>query len=119
MTIDSFQPQDVLWCDTCRAHLDGHCDGCHRKFEPGEMQYLSQSHHFHPIHLNLLSGSAGVNKVLCVDCYRLDFHAVYPNEIVPPLPDRPGSPEIVPPSKAVGLKAVPVPEMAPAPKRLF
>lgn len=112
MTIDNFQPQDVLWCDVCRAHKQGCCDGCGRKFE-NEAQYKSQSHHFHPIHLNGQSGSAGINKILCVDCYRLDFAAVYPNEKVPPLPDRPGAAK-VPPSKAGPATHVPAPEIAKA-----
>ena len=88
MMIDDCQPTEVEWCDTCRSHVQGCCDGCKRPWARGERHYRSQSYHYHPAGVGGISGTRGVNKELCVDCYRLDHAAVYPALPVPPLPDR-------------------------------
>lgn len=88
MTIAEFSPEEVAWCETCRPHVNGHCDGCGLEFDPTDMQYQSQSFHYHPRSVAGTPGTVSVQKGLCVDCYRKDHAAVYPNHPVPPLPDR-------------------------------
>lgn len=88
MTIDAFQPQEVRWCDTCRTHEAGHCDGCGDQFRAREHRYRSQSHHFHPAGVGGQPGLYAIHKTLCVDCYRVDHARVYPGVTVPDLPDR-------------------------------
>ncbi len=81
--IDNFQPQEVEWCDTCRAHKSGHCDGCEKQFEDREQQYRSQSYHFHPASIDGVPGTYAIHKALCLECYREDWKKVYPKEEIP------------------------------------
>lgn len=81
--IDNFQPQEVEWCDTCRGHKAGNCDGCGQEFEDGEHRYRSQSFHYHPASIDGVPGSYAIHKALCLECYREDFKNVYPKEEVP------------------------------------
>ena len=87
MLIDEFKPTDVEWCDTCRPHVDGACDGCHTPFTATDQRYRSQSHHFHPREVAGVPGFTGIHKLLCVDCYRIDHERVT-KETAPPLPNR-------------------------------
>jgi hypothetical protein len=83
MMIEDFKPEEVEWCDTCRPHLQGKCDGCHTKFEVGEPGYRSQSHHFHPGSVDGVPGTYAIHKHLCLACYRKDFKHVYPKLKLP------------------------------------
>lgn len=78
----------VQWCNECRAHKDGHCDGCGREFLRGESWYRSQTFHYHPAAIEGKAGVRAVNKQLCVECYREDHKKAYPEAPVPDLPDR-------------------------------
>src|SRR5690242_645910 len=81
-------PEAHRWCEVCRAHEDDKCDGCKTAFLPGERRYRSQTYHYHPGGINGVHATRAIQKELCVDCYRLDFRSVYPNEPLPDLPDR-------------------------------
>lgn len=83
MLIEDFKPQEVEWCDGCRDHVSGQCDVCQRPFPAGQTQYRSQSHHFHPAHIEGIPGTFAIQKLLCLDCYRLDWQKVYPKEPIP------------------------------------
>lgn len=85
---DAAFPSEYQWCEICRKHQDGHCDGCGAAFLSGERRYRSQSVHYHPASIGGKEGTRAVQKELCVECYRADHRAVYPNHPVPDLPDR-------------------------------
>jgi hypothetical protein len=87
MNIDDFQPTEIQWCDVCRKHESGKCDGCGERFQATEAHYRSQSYHFHPATIQGVSGTRAVHKTLCVNCYREDYRAVFRSD-PPPLPDR-------------------------------
>lgn len=87
MLIDDFKPADVEWCEVCRPHVPGHCDGCGSRFQATDQRYQSQSHHFHPGSIAGIAATIAIHKHLCVDCYRKDHEAVYKRP-APPLPDR-------------------------------
>ena len=78
----------VKWCDVCRGHVDGECDGCHIKFLHNEHWYRSQTYHYHPATVEGVAGTRAVQKALCVECYRADHAKAYPDLQVPDLPDR-------------------------------
>jgi hypothetical protein len=100
MLIEDFQPEGVQWCDICRTHQSGHCDGCQK---PVTIQdsYRSQSHHFHPTNIDGNPGHFGINKILCRECYLKDFAAVYPNEPLPQLGEL-----VIPEGKVEGLVTI-------------
>ena len=83
MRIDDFKPEEVEWCDTCRSHKNGCCDGCGKEFKAEDAKYHSQSHHFHPGSVAGVPGTIAIHKELCLDCYRKDWKKVYPKEKLP------------------------------------
>jgi hypothetical protein len=83
MQIEDYKPQDVEWCDTCREHETGKCDGCKKAFDSQEQKYRSQSFHYHPVHIDGSPGTYGIHKTLCLECYRKDWKKVYPKEKLP------------------------------------
>lgn len=78
----------VQWCEVCKQHETGKCDGCHVPFSAGEQIYRSQTFHYHPASIGGVAGVRSVQKELCVECYRADHALAYPNNAVPDLPDR-------------------------------
>lgn len=80
MQIADFAPQEVLWCDTCRGHIPGTCDGCHEPIAGG---YRSQSYHYHPMSVAGVGGTVAIHKSLCKECYWQDMKRVYPTATYP------------------------------------
>ena len=85
MRIDDNKPEGVQWCDTCRPHKAGECDGCHQPFA-GKRMYQAASQHYHPGGVNGVAGMRAIYGDLCRECYLVDFKKVYPQERLPNLP---------------------------------
>lgn len=83
MQVEDYKPQAVEWCDTCREHETGKCDGCKKVFDSQEHKYRSQSFHYHPTNIDGTPGTYGIHKALCLECYRVDWKKVYPKEKLP------------------------------------
>ena len=96
--IDDNKPECVEWCDTCRPHKPGCCDGCHQPFA-GKRMYRGASQHYHPGAVNGVPGMRAIFGDLCRECYLQDFAKVYPKEKLPYLPKD----VIAGPAKPVGF----------------
>lgn len=82
MLIDQFEPKDVKWCEICSDYEVGKCGNCKQPLVTAA-SYRSQSFHYHPTNIDGTPGTYGIQKVLCLDCYRKDWTRVYPNEPLP------------------------------------
>jgi hypothetical protein len=85
LRIDDNKPEGVQWCDTCRPHKSGHCDGCHQPLA-GKRVYQSASQHYHPGAVNGVAGMRAIFGDECRECYLAGFAKVYPGKPLPVLP---------------------------------
>ncbi len=78
-------------CEHCAASRLFHCDSCHEPIGSYENMgghgfQSPKPHHWHLRPVEGVSGRQSVHRSLCLECYRKDFVAVYPNEPVPVAP---------------------------------